>query len=299
MARKPEIEQYTAEELAAAGLTEGEMSALQDEGDSGEEPTRAGDEDEGHHSLADRSDDRSMPHAEEAATEPEALAPDATAKTEAAPAQQPPADIEPPVERDRMPQLQAPELKDWSALRADLSKRYEEGEITNAQFTNELSDLVKQETTAELRVSFNQEMAAQRWQEQQDNFMAANRNYATNPIAYQALNAAVNAVSLDPVNAKLTGDQILQKAHEQVMEAFGMPAAKTQAKQPEATPARKTPDLRQVPKTLAHLPMAAAEDMGNDRFSEIDKLDGLDQERAIARLSDADRDQYLRDGTIG
>lgn len=65
------------------------------------------------------------------------------------------------------------------------------------------------------------------------------------------------------------------------------PAGKTEKK--ETKPPAEIPDT----KTLADIPEAGKEDVGEDPYAQIDKLIGDDLENALARLTPAQRDDYL------
>ena len=56
----------------------------------------------------------------------------------------------------------------------------------------------------------------------------------------------------------------------------------------------RKPDLSMVPKSLAHLPAAEMQQTGDvDEFAHIDRLNGVEQEKAIARMSESERERFM------
>ena len=70
------------------------------------------------------------------------------------------------------------------------------------------------------------------------------------------------------------------------------------AKQPESKPqpvAKPQPRKVEPPKTLAHVPVAEPNNVLDGRFAVLDNIKDPEQlEKAIARMSQSDRDAYLR-----
>jgi hypothetical protein len=48
-----------------------------------------------------------------------------------------------------------------------------------------------------------------------------------------------------------------------------------------------------IPKTLANVPSAEANEDGGDEFAWLDKLKGMDYERALSKLSENERERYM------
>ena len=59
------------------------------------------------------------------------------------------------------------------------------------------------------------------------------------------------------------------------------------------SPTRQKPDLKAV-KTLANIPAADIEHPGGDadEFAHLDRLNGLELEKAVSRMSEAERERY-------
>lgn len=101
--------------------------------------------------------------------------------------------------------------------------------------------------------------------------------------------------------------QLWSEAHRRVALARGVqlgktaaPPAPAAAPAPTAAPAAPTPppsrkmNPKDAPATLAHVAGGQApEDTGGDPFADLDRLDGVEYEAALNRLTPAQREQYL------
>jgi len=77
--------------------------------------------------------------------------------------------------------------------------------------------------------------------------------------------------------------------------AAGAPAAAPAAAKPsqaEAEAARR-PDLSRVPPTLANTPAAADATITGNKFAHVDSMSRMDQEKAVASMTDAELNEYL------
>ncbi len=118
-------------------------------------------------------------------------------------------------------------------------------------------------------------------------------DYGTNKVASAQFDSLFAAAKLDPANAKLSAQQVVEKTHKAVLALNGLtdstPAAATTA----AAPAPAKP--RNIPQTLANLPAAAVQPVGQgleDEFSAITDPDVA--EAKWASLPVATRQQMLR-----
>lgn len=169
----------------------------------------------------------------------------------------------------------------------------------------------------DISVEQNAQSDAQSWQFEITRFMHGVKQ--ADGVDYKAnrtLNAALDQAVKDLANAKdkdgkLVNDDkpgrwFLREAHKQVMKdigrgkagAAGGDAAETpeekKAKAKAAVDARKT-DPKKLPKTLAKVPAADAEDTeGDPKFAHLEGLDGLDLEDAVARMTPAQQDEWAR-----
>lgn len=181
-----------------------------------------------------------------------------------------------------------------------IEAKFQEGELDEDAKRAEIRK-VERERDAEIRKlnasSQNMEIEGQKWQAEQAAFFKANDAYAKNNTLFNALNAEVMRIANLPESAGKSGLQVLYAAKATadaaIMAIAGTaPAAATpkatQTPQPQKPKARM-PDV----KTLTDVPAAAAPEVGQDRFAHLDKLDGLQLEAALARMSEADQAAYL------
>lgn len=175
-----------------------------------------------------------------------------------------------------------------------LDAKLDEGEISQAEHRKEVRKLEA--------ASQNEEISSQQWAAEQSAFFKLNGNYAakTNPVLWGTLNQEVIRLANDKDNEHLSGIQLLYKAKHNVEKAFKAmfpgqaPAKKDDGKQDAKPKADAKPKVeKKGPKTLAGLPAADSQDTSGDKFAALDKLDGMDLERALAKMSEADRQAYL------
>lgn len=254
----------------------------------------------------DAEDDDDQEDADESKDEPENEAKDDDKpESDAKPAgegsqdesQQGDAKAEPAAPREaRVPQFTMPEAqRDFGKEIADIQKLYEEGEISNAEYTAKLLDIGSAKATAELIPKLNQDMAASAWAQAQEDFYASHPEYNK-----AGLRAALDVHVQRLDDGKLGNGALLAKAHAALQEELGVTATAPSAK--PAAP--KLPDrseaagrakaLNKAPKTLADVPTAEdAPDTTGDKFAHLDNLGGLALESALAKLSPAEVDEYL------
>jgi len=199
--------------------------------------------------------------------------------------------------------LAVPATRDYKAELEAVATEFEKGDITTVEHTTRVAEIAKAQAHADFVTDFNAQAETQGWERQQRVFLGQHKEYdfKTNPVRFSALDGALKAIGR--TEPTLGNWAALQKAHSMVEKELG--AAKAPAPAPAVDPApaadpkpkpaaRAKPDLSLVPQTLANVPSAADHEDGGDKFAFIDKLNGLDQERAIANLSERELDQYLQ-----
>lgn len=184
--------------------------------------------------------------------------------------------------------------------KAALLSQFDEGDITTAEYQQKLDTLYKQEREIERAVDKAQiaaEMERQRAQNDWDStcaaFLDANAQYKENPRLYRALDQEIRDIANSEAGKSLNGQQILDKAHANLAEAFGF--SKAPAPKPGDPKPRVVPKPA-VPPTLGKVPAAENNDTNGGRFANLDRLsttNPLAYEDALMKLSDAERDAYL------
>lgn len=188
----------------------------------------------------------------------------------------------------------------------DLANKFDDGELTSREYLDQVDALNKHERKIEGDLQKAQIASEMAQQQAHNAFLAEVANFTNNTpykeseMAWNMLDSAVRKVSTVPENANLTGRQILEKAHQEVLKDPIMALAFNQQKPPvkqsdkpthQSAPSKK-PD---APITLAHVPAAESTEAGEGRFAVIDRIiDPDERAAAVAKMSPADRNAYLQ-----
>jgi len=216
-----------------------------------------------------------------------------------------------------LPQTGAPDatLPDFAGLlvensraRADLRRRFAAGEFDATQFEAHLDRLAEdreQIMAARIHAQVSEQVQSQtaqnEWHKTIASFMRDVRgevNYRKEAVRHADLDLFVKALANSPENAQRPMRWFLEEAHKRVMALHGVTAPASAAAKPAAQPvaavAARRADPSQVVQTLAQVPGAAGDiDPVSVEFANIDKLDGLAFEQALAALPEAKRERYL------
>ncbi|QMV32681.1 hypothetical protein F1_00055 [Ralstonia phage Heva] len=193
-------------------------------------------------------------------------------------------------------------LKGLADKRADLRKQYDDGDITFDELESARDEITKEEKAIE-RAQLKAEMAAEMQQQQTINdwnrdvnsFLDANPEYRASDVRYQALDMMVRKIGGAPEAAKMTGPQVLAKAHEELQKAFGV-AAPAKKDEGNGKGEKKPPPKVDVPPTLGKLPAAESNDTNGGKYAALDRLletDPLAHEDALMKISASERESYL------
>lgn len=231
-----------------------------------------------------------------------APAPAAEAPAEPAPA----ADPEPvatyvpqmPVLDIKAPEDAQEQLAAISVEKAELARKLEEGEVSTAEFMQQLDaanerarSIHEALSKADISKELRQQQEVNEWQASVTRFLDKHKaDYPADSMRLRALDECVKSVAKTAEG--LTGDQIMQKAHELMQKEFGIASA---APKPAAAPAAKP--AVEIPPTLGRLPAAEINLDVNSKFARLDKLfetNPLAYEAEVKKLSDAERDEYSR-----
>lgn len=307
---------HTEQEMDKAGLTDEEREALlsaedenetdedlDDELDGEDEGEAEGDDGEGAEDdgdADDADDDSESDDADEPGDETSADAEDAEsdesgddgesdAKGESQQA---------PILNADMPADAEEKIKAIGEQKDALVEQFDNGDITAKEYQKQLDALNKQEREVEQTVfkakladEMRQTQAQNAWMSTVNSFLDENPSYRASPLMYRTLDTAVREIASQPENANLSGRQILEKAHEAIVEQFGL---QKPAKEDQKPKAAKKPIV--APPTLGKVPAAAPTETENTRWSRLDRMAETDPERyeaEVAKLSDADREAYL------
>lgn len=191
------------------------------------------------------------------------------------------------------------------AVRA-LRQKFADGDMDQGEYDSQLDELQERrdelrdmKTRATVSAEMRQQAERDTWINTIHAFMA---EAAINPelgqvdyrkdAAKQAdLDVFVKALGNAPENAERPMHWFLDEAHKRVLALHGISAAR----KPAAQVAQRQPDAAAIVTTLAGVPGGAGDaDPVSDEFAELDKLTGLDYERALGLLSLEKRERYLR-----
>lgn len=190
------------------------------------------------------------------------------------------------------------------AALTDLRTKFDNGEVDAAEYHAKLDEL--QEQRADLREAKTRAQVASEMQEQAEagawlsaiNTFVADAatkaelglvDYAKDHAKASDLDGFIKALASSPENAAKPHRWFLEEGHKRVVALHGIATGKT------AAPAQRKPDASAVVTNLADVPGGGGDaDPSGDEFSDLDKLSGLEYERALAGLSPEKRERYLR-----
>ena len=302
---------HTDEEMAAAGLSQEEMDALNDDetadddilneiagGDDKEEDELSAEEQAAIAAAAEKgeaTDDKVVTDEDAAAAE--AAAAEAAAEAAAVGTEKGTeiktysVDELPPV--NFLPVMSGELLPEYREAEAALNARLDDGDISMSEHRAELRKIEA--------ASQNAEIQAQQWKAEQATFFKHNPEFSSsgNRVVWGALNQEVIRLANDPETAELSGLQLLYMARDNVKGAFtsiGKENGKVDT--PSQTPGKETiapkPKAdKKGPTTIGGLPAADTAEVGADKFAALDKLDGMELEKALERMSPAEREAYI------
>jgi len=163
-------------------------------------------------------------------------------------------------------------------------------------------------TKAEISQEMNAQNAEQLWLHTVNTFVdtVASRDQAAGGIDYRKdaakasdLDQFVRGLAAQAEHADKSMEWFLTEAHRRVLALHGLsqpaskPAADTAALKAAVLADRKPP-LEAAPKSLAVIPGGEGPGDVESEFSAVLALDGFDYEQAIARMSPAQRERFLR-----
>jgi hypothetical protein len=200
-----------------------------------------------------------------------------------------------------------------------LESKLDEGDLQLSEFmresrrlNNERQELVADRREQEILQNTNAALYETDWNTSVANFMGDNSQFQ-NPIMMGALEAALKELYAEPDNVGSSHHWYLETAKRAVMEQI-TPQQATAENPPdnEDTPQQQrrkqlasqqgkraqqaAKDRQNVPANLANVPASEDNPGDDDEFSHLDRLEGVELEQALAKMSDAQVDRYLRAG---
>ena len=194
---------------------------------------------------------------------------------------------------------------------SDLQQKWDDGELTEAEYNIETSVLERKMARLEGKIEaaeeqaedeaakiehYNQQVQAA-WNQEEKAFFEQpeNKAFLESPRKLEALNKIVTELQQNPNLTPKDFNKLLKDARNSYVQEFG--EFYQGARQPESKsqPTKQQPRKVEPPKTLAHVPVAEPNNVLDGRFAVLDNIKDPEQlEKAIARMSQSDRDAYLR-----
>lgn len=186
----------------------------------------------------------------------------------------------------------------------DLKQKFEDGELTEAEYNIETSALERKMARLEGKIEAAEEQAEEEaakierynqqvqavWNQEEKAFfgLPENKAFLESPRKLEALNKIVTELQQQPNLTPKDFNKLLKDARDSYVKEFGefYQGAKS-------TPSKPVKPQPKIPQTLGNVPAALPNTDGN-KFAHLDKLSGKDYEAALAKLSPEDQEAYLR-----
>lgn len=197
------------------------------------------------------------------------------------------------------------QVKANRAALAEVRRKFDDGELDAAERDAQLDKLQDErdelrdiKTRATVSAEMSQQNAQAAWLNTINAFVADAAvkpelgivDYTKDTAKHADLDAFVRALAAAPGNESKPSRWFLEEAHKRVVALHAIPTTKT-----APADVKRKPDASSVVQNLADVPGGAGDaDPVSNEFAELDKLDGLAYERAVAALSPEKRDRYLR-----
>ena len=187
---------------------------------------------------------------------------------------------------------------------SDLQQKWDDGELTEAEYNIETSVLERKMARLEGKIEAAEEQAEEEaakierynqqiqlaWNQEEKSFFEQpeNKAFLESPRKLEALNKIVTELQQNPNLTPKDFNKLLKDARNSYVQEFG--EFYQGAKSTPSKPAKPQP---KIPQTLGNVPAALPNADGN-KFAHLDKLSGKDYESALAKLSPEDQEAYLR-----
>lgn len=199
------------------------------------------------------------------------------------------------------------QIKSLKQRDAELRQQFKDGEIDIderdaglAELTEQREALLVLRAKAEISQEVNQQSAAQQWQNTVNKALndfakpeQGGIDYRKDEAKQADLDGFVKMLANKPENADKTMEWFLQEGHRRVLALHGVAPQPRRETVADAMAKRKPP-VDAAPKTLAQVPGSDGPGDVDGEFADIEALEGMEYEDAIARMSPAQREKFLR-----
>lgn len=194
------------------------------------------------------------------------------------------------------------QLKGVRESRAELTKKWRDGEIEDADYDAKIAELddakdtiIEQRAAARLTASMNEQASRQAFERDKANFVRTMDKYesvpyGSNPMIRSAFESELRSAAERAIAEKRdpSAQELFEEAHAGVVKQLAALGVQI-GRKPKADPKPTEPEARaprNVPKTLSGMPAAApASTASDDLMTEAAQLEGEELEVFIARLS--------------
>lgn len=199
------------------------------------------------------------------------------------------------------------QIKSLKDRDAELRQKFKDGDIDIderdqglAELSEQREQLVVLRAKAEISQEMNQQTVQQQWQNTINSFMAAAAkveggiDYRKDADKAGDLDSFVKHLASKVENSDKPMDWFLAEAHKRVQALHGITPTQSKGDALKSAKEQRKPPLDSLPKTLAQVPGGDGPGDVGSEFADIEALDGLAYEDAIARMSPAQREKFLK-----
>lgn len=180
-----------------------------------------------------------------------------------------------------------------------LAAKFDDGELSAAEYRAQSKPLEQQQRALERQVEraeLSRDVSVETWTNTiVPSFFAKHTQYEPGSTLYNSLDQEVRKIQSESENQ--FDPTILERAHKAVTAAARKALGLPEEEPGKDNPKPKTVQRRDIPPSLANVPAAdITETQDNGEFAYLDRLqekDGLAFEKALAKLTDEQRDRYL------
>ena len=194
-------------------------------------------------------------------------------------------------------------FSDLKARDAELRQRFKDGDIDIderdaglAEIAAEREQLLIQKAAAETLAKINEQNQRQAAADYERRFVERVKADGIDYTQQRNINLFNTLLAeLQEEHGDKGRDWLWNEAHKAVLRARGVPLSRAASQDPVAdAKAKRKPPVDAAPTTLAQVPGSDGPGDVSDEFSDVLALDGLEFEEAIARMSPAQREKFLR-----
>lgn len=215
------------------------------------------------------------------------------------------------LKREPVPLIKPEDVSDAEAKlaaikerKAEMAQKFDDGEMSAREFSTKMDELNDEVSTVReailkdrLSREITQQQAEDTWIDDVHAFLTDHPEVSGSKLRYTAFDMVVRDVTAREMPKGTSNLRMLQMAHKEWAEGLGIKAPVPQKKDPQPEPAKVEKPKPKLPPSLAHIPAAEIADTDTGKYAALDRLATTDPdafERRLARMSEAERDEYER-----